>query len=173
MNSPASLAPSEQRPRWRTWLETGLILVALLLFSLWLSRDMLSRGETAPTEHLPLLTTQAATAVLSWPAEEKTLVYFFAPWCSVCRVSMPSLNLLPDAQLRVVAIALDWQTEGEVREFVTRSGYTGDVMLGNPDVARRWQIDAYPSYYVIAADGRILHRDRGLSTPPGLWLRTL
>ncbi len=172
MNNPVSRARSETRARWRSWLEAGLILLALLLFSLWLSRDMLSRGEYAPSEHLPLLTDPSLQVSLSWPAEQKTLVYFFAPWCSVCRVSMPSLNLLPDDQLRVLAIALDWQTEAEVREFVTRSGYTGDVILGNSDVAQRWQIDAYPSYYVIAADGRILHRDRGLSTPPGLWLRT-
>lgn len=175
MNSPASQKPSERR--WRRRLTEAVIALLLLTaFSLWLSRDMLPRGITAPAETLPRLTSEQATpnGQLIWPSSaDKTLVYFFAPWCAVCRVSMPSLNLLSRDGVRVVAVALDWQSQEDVRDFIERSGYQGAVLLGNADVAQRWQIDAYPSYYVISRDGHVLHRDRGLSTPPGLLLRTL
>src|SRR5690554_4070371 len=109
---------------------------------------------------------------LQGAAHNKTLVYFFAPWCAVCKVSMPSLNLLSGDDLRVVVIALDWQNQAEVEDFVRSSGFQGEVLLGTAGTMQRWQIDAFPSYYVVGRDGKVLHRDRGFTTPPGLLLRT-
>jgi thiol-disulfide isomerase/thioredoxin len=101
-------------------------------------------------------------------------VYFFAPWCSVCRISMPGLNLLEadDDALTVIAVALDWESVEEVETFITDSGFNGPVLLGHAQTGRDYQISGYPSYYIISQDGQIEHADRGLSTPPGLWLRS-
>ena len=172
------------------WLRRGVeLLLFILLFSAlshWLSRHMLDSGSYAPSLQLPLLQSNPAaatrsdrssaadqTADLSWPApQSRTLVYFFAPWCSVCRVSMPGLNLLGSEDLRVVAVALDWETRQEVETFIHSVGFTGEVLLGNKNTAEQYQVQGYPSYYVMDNNGEILHQDRGLSTPPGLWLRT-
>lgn len=178
MSNNASPAPSERRRVWRYGAEALLFVLLLAGLSLWLSRHMLPSGHTAPTERLPRLDMTdgqlSGHADIRWPAAtDKTLLYFFAPWCAVCKVSMPSLNLLPDAGLRVVVVALDWQNAEEVYGFVRSSGFNGEVLLGDDGLSARWQIDAYPSYYVIDQQGQILHRDRGISTPPGLLLRTL
>ncbi|MCD8522045.1 MAG: TlpA family protein disulfide reductase [Saccharospirillaceae bacterium] len=165
------------------WLRRGAeLLVFLLLFiilSHWLSRHMLDAGSSAPSTTLPALNNPDATLQstptgrLIWPAEhERTLVYFFAPWCSICRVSMPGLNLLGHDDLRIVAVALDWETREEVEAFVSSVGFSGEVLLGNDTTAQQYQVQGYPSYYVMDRQGRIQHQDRGLSTPPGLWLRT-
>ena len=171
MSKTASPVPSEPRRRGRWLAETALVLILVASFSLWLNRHMLASGEPVPAETLPALPT--GTGTLHWPAQHnKTLVYFFAPWCAVCKVSMPSLNLLSGDDLRVVVVALDWQDQAEVEDFVRSSGFQGEVLLGTAGTMQRWQIDAFPSYYVVGRDGKVLHRDRGFTTPPGLLLRT-
>ncbi|WP_296980714.1 MULTISPECIES: TlpA family protein disulfide reductase [unclassified Thalassolituus] len=183
MNSNASPAPSDtsqrRRSQWlRRLIELSVFILLFSLISMWLGRHMLDSETPAPTSQLTTLPTGDSNplpASLHWPAQyERTLVYFFAPWCSVCRISMPGLNTLPtdDHSLRVIAIALDWQSRSEVQQFIADTGFNGEVFLGTADTAQAWQISGYPSYYVVDKQGLIVHSDRGVSTPPGLWLRT-
>ena len=140
--------------------------------SMYLAKDMLANEERAPLLSLPLLSQQGLSpATLQWQARDKTLIYFFAPWCTVCSVSMPGLTLLPESEAQVVAVALDWQSTEEVQQFIDRVGFEGTVLLGTDQVKSAYKIDAYPSYYVVDNKGNVIHRDRGFSTPPGLWLR--
>ena len=70
-----------------------------------------------------------------------------------------------------VAYVLDWNLAQEVRDYVDRHDLNVTVVLANMDVRRQWQIQAYPSYYVLDKEHRILRRDIGYSTQVGLWLR--
>jgi thiol-disulfide isomerase/thioredoxin len=162
-------------PGWQRYLlEAALIIGLLLLVMQWNSRHLLSSGTSAPVVERPLLSSAfAAPQTLDWSQSPRTLVYFFAPWCGICRVSMPGLNTLNSPDLRIVAIALDWQNTDEIEDFVEKTGFNHPVLLGQQEDAQKWNIKAYPTYYVINQSGEILHRDVGLSTPPGLWLRTL
>src|SRR5690606_32540991 len=170
MSKTASPVPSEPRRRSRWLAEMALVLMLVAGFSLWLSRHMLASGEPAPAETLPAV--PAGTGTLQWPAaHSKTQVYFFAPWCAVCKVSMPSLNLLSGDDLRAAVIARNWQTTAELDAFVHSSDFQTEVLLGTAGTMKRWQIDAFPSYYLLGRDGKVLHRYRGSTTPPGLLLR--
>lgn len=157
---------------WRWSLEITVAVMAFLLLSQWVSRHMLDSDSTAPEAHLPTLS--GSPVVLQWPSQSsRTLVYFFAPWCGVCKISMPGLNLIPATDtLQVYAIALDYDSASQVQDFVDDIGFNGDVLQGNATLKEQFQIQGYPSYYVLDQNGTILHRDQGLSTPPGLWLRT-
>lgn len=154
-------------------LELLIVIAIFTVISQWLSRHLLESGTQVSDFSLPTLNSEAPTD-LNWPSvEEKTLIYFFALWCSVCRISMPSLNTLPEGeQLRVVAIALDYETEEEVSHFISDIGFEQEVLLGNSYISQQFKIQGYPSYYVINQKGEVIHKDRGISTPPGLWLRT-
>ena len=170
-------SPASATKRWpKRLLEYAVFILLFIALSSWLNRQLLDDGSQIPAINLPTLHPtggQQSKGQLSWPAEKpKTLVYLFAPWCSVCRISMPGLNLLPDEQLRVVAIALDWETPQQVEQFIAEVGYKGEVMLGDEQTRELFRVTGYPSYYVLDNKGEVLHQDRGLSTPPGLWLRT-
>ena len=150
----------------------GFILLFILI-SVWLGRHMLDKGQMVAPLSLPSLNGELVN--INWPSDQqRTLVYFFAPWCSVCHISMPGLNLFVDSQsndLQIVAIALDYENSDEVRQTIQDSGFKGQVLLGNQQLARTFNITAYPSYYMLDQHGRILHSDRGLTTPVGVWLR--
>ena len=174
MNNSDSPAPSEREDKLLRSIVSWLLMLMLLGgLSLWVSRHMLDTDSRAPHARLPLL--GGGTAELNWPATaDNTLVYFFAPWCQVCRISMPGLNLLgtEEGSLRIAVVALDYSSEQEVQQFIDDVGYRGEVLLGSARTGQEWQITGYPSYYVVSADGLIAHQDMGISTPPGLWLRT-
>lgn len=148
------------------------LLTAALLFagiSHWQTRSMVSTGEQLPA--LQLQSLAGKQTHIDWQ-QQTTLLYAFAPWCGVCRISMPSLSLLDQQQVRVLAIAFDYDHPQQVSQFLREVNYSGDVFLGTDKLFSQLKLSAYPSYYVIDANGLIRHRDRGLSTPPGLWLRT-
>ncbi len=173
MKSNVFQKPYKHWPRPLRWgLEATLALVLFLLLSQWVSRHMLASDSSAPQARLPALGSDPV--MLQWPASSaRTLVYFFAPWCGVCRISMPGLNLIPASDdLQVYAVALDYDSVDQIEDFVDDIGFTGKVLLGNTTLKEQFRIQGYPSYYVLDQDGKILHRDQGLSTPPGLWLRT-
>ena len=47
----------------------------------------------------------------------------------------------------------------------------GLIVVGDANDARRWQIQAFPSYYVLHSEHQVIRRDVGYSTQLGLWLR--
>ena len=106
---------------------------------------------------------------------KKTLVYFFAPWCSVCRVSISNLEMLykynPDIDIK--AVVLDYQSIAEVEQFAKNLDLTFPILLGNQNVKQAFKVSAYPSYYVLDENGAIEHRSLGYSTALGLYLRSL
>ncbi len=159
-------------PNWQRWLLEGLVLIALFsALSSWASRHMLSDDDMAPP--MQLTTLDGQPVFIDWSnQQQRTLLYFFAPWCGVCRISMPGLNLIDTNNLQVHAVALDYQDSQAVSDFINDVGFTGSVLMGNRQTQDQFKIQGYPSYYVVDSQGQVQHRDQGLSTPPGLWLRT-
>ena len=157
-------------------LNTGLILVVFLVVSAFQTRHMLDAdGEAAPG--LKGVTLAGTPYDLANAREKPALVYFFAPWCRICAASADNLNRLRrwrnSDELEIVAVALDWDFAHEVEEYVERHGLGVTVVLGNATVRRQWQIQAYPSYYVLDSEHRIVRRDIGYSSQLGMWLRAL
>ncbi|MFK4752244.1 TlpA family protein disulfide reductase [Oceanobacter antarcticus] len=161
------------RPRWQRWgIELLLAFLVVTLLSQWLSRHLLDRNTPLPALTLTRLDGLPVRFPDATQAPKTTLVYLFAPWCSVCRVSMPALKWLDSDDIRIIAIALDWRNKSEVANMVQSVHYAGTTLLGDAETARQLNIRGYPSYYVIDQHGNIRFADQGLSTLPGLWLRT-
>jgi thiol-disulfide isomerase/thioredoxin len=166
------------KPAWRKvrslLLNAALFVAVFLAVSTFQSRNMLAAdGEPAPA--LQGVTLDGDPYDLADAADRPALVYFFAPWCKICAASADNLNRLrrwrDRDELEIVAVALDWNLAREVRDYVQRHDLDVTVVLGNANVGRAWQIQAYPSYYVLDREHRILRRDIGYSTQLGLWWR--
>ena len=156
-------------------MTNAVVIVAVFLgVTTFQSRNMLDTGgEVAPG--LRGTTLAGEPYDLGDASDRPVLVYFFAPWCKVCAASAGNLDRLrrwrDESELAMVAVALDWGTVEDVRDYVERHELDLPVVLGNASVARNWQIYAFPSYYVLDSRHRITRRDVGYSSQLGLLWR--
>jgi thiol-disulfide isomerase/thioredoxin len=110
--------------------------------------------------------------VLPLLAEGKpNLLYFFAPWCTVCALSIDNLEYLNPEKVNVVVIALDYSSEQAVRQFVDEHQVSATVLMGHEALKSQFQIQGYPSYYFVDEEQVVTSRAFGYSTALGLKLR--
>lgn len=95
------------------------------------------------------------------------VVTFWATWCKPCRKELPELQKLVerygDRGLQVVAVSGDGPVDqAKVRPYIRSSGFDF-VVIPDPDGAwrRRFQVEVFPTSFVIDADGTIVHRQVG------------
>jgi thiol-disulfide isomerase/thioredoxin len=140
---------------------------------------MLANGNvmTQPSYQAPVVA-HAGTVneLVSIEAQGKTTVlYFFAPWCQICHLSIGNLQAQYEKNnnIAVIAIALDYSDKAEVLAFVDQHKLTFPVVLGTQQIKSAFNIKAYPSYYILDKNNIIMARSLGYSTELGLYLRTL
>lgn len=160
-----------KRSRWKVWLLEALLAVGIFLaIDQWHARTLLADEQIVPRSNLPLLD---STVVSPLPSQGRSLVYFFAPWCSVCKLSISNLNDIAVSQpdVSVQLVALDYGSVEEVRQFIGNQSLNFPVLLGNRQTLQEWQIKAYPTYYIIDENGRITSKNMGYSSELGMKVR--
>ena len=164
--------PPTTRRRALGWLR-DLSIFALLFWGLvwYQSKDMLDTdGEVAlPSFTLPTLHGDAARIAPN--STRPTLIYFFAPWCSVCRNTISHLESVDTDETQVIVIALDWSSTEDVEAFIADTGLSFPVHLGTVETRDLFQVQAYPSYYVLDSNFRVVDRAMGYLTVLDLKLR--
>ncbi len=106
---------------------------------------------------------------------KKTLIYFFAPWCPICRISMPNLEDFhheKGREVNVVAIALDYESHEELLAFKEEYALTFPILEGTKVTQEAYRIQGYPSYYILDENGMVTHKSMGYSTEIGMVLRS-
>ena len=162
--------------RIRSFVFNVILFAAIFLAATaFTTRNMLSAdGAAAPALSGPTLAGEVYR--LDAATKKPVLVYFFAPWCRICGAAADNLVRLrrwrDSEDLEIVAVALDWASDEDVRAYAERHEMNVPVVLGDPEIARSWQIYGFPSYYVLDGEHRIARRDTGYSSQFGLWWRT-
>ena len=150
-------------------------LVLLFLVNEWQSRGLLSRRSEAPAFELTAI--DGGRYSLADARGKTVVLYFFAPWCSVCRVTSANVEALrqrrSERDVVIYAIGLGWRRRAEVEQFAREHHLTMPVLLGNEQVLRDYHINVFPTIYVIDADGKVRDRVVGYTTEAGLLLRSL
>lgn len=158
-----------------SWVAQGVVLVGLLFaLGAYQTRRHL-RARVAPDFVLPDLSGRRVS--LADYRGKKVLLHFFATWCGVCRLELPSLRGLaqrlgPNEAL--VAVVEDSADAEAVRGFARKHELNYPVLLGSPEVFRAYRVSAFPTNYFVNGDGTIAGSTVGLSTRLGmathLWL---
>ena len=156
---------------WYIWLRDFVIggaIIALILA--WQSRDMLEQdGSITPGNQLLVNLEGHSEPLLS--EDKPTLVYFFAPWCQVCHLSIGNLEYIENDNVKIVRVALDYESVEDVSAFAQRHDINSSILLGNQAIRDEFNVTAYPTYYLLDADQRIVGGSKGYSTAAGLKLR--
>ena len=149
------------------------MLAVLVGASWWQARDLLPAGEPAPEQLLP--TVDGELVRLGEPRGRPAVIYFFAPWCSVCDSASANVAALragrSASELDVYAVGLDYEREEEIARFADEHDLDVPVLLGNGRTRREYRVGSYPTIYLLDGEGRIVHRLVGYTTEIGLWLR--
>lgn len=153
------------------------VVVFILLFqamSFLRETSMLSRS-TVLNDNVATLPTLMGKPVEIKAHGKNTIIYFFAPWCQVCHVSIGNLQALyeKNENIDVIAIALDYSTIEEVNDFAAQHQLTFPIALGSAAIKNQFAITGYPSYYVLDEQNTIKGKSLGYSTELGLYLRSL
>jgi peroxiredoxin len=180
MNQDETESTSKVTGRRRRYLiyamEAGLFLAVFFAVSAWQSRNLLGTNRVSAPP-LSATTLDGELYDLATSSGKPVLVYFFAPWCAFCSASADNVvrlrKLRDEAGLDIVAVALDWQSRDEVREYASGHELNVPVLLGDAAVAKAWHVYAFPTYYVLDSEHRVVARDIGYSTQLGLWWRSL
>ena len=139
--------------------------------SAWQSRDLVPPGARAPAHAMPAL----GGGEVSFATGTVTVVYFFAPWCGVCKLASSNLRLLAallgPARVVITAVALDYERPADVQAYADAHPFPGAVALGDAAVAKAFRVTAFPTYYVLDKNLAVRHASVGYSTLAGLLLR--
>ncbi len=148
------------------------MLLCLVIFAItwWQTRDMLATNGSEVIKPQYLVALDQTVQPL-FNTQKPNLVYFFAPWCQVCALSIGNLQYLNEDKINIVVVALDYSSQEEVADFVKSHSLGTQVLLGTNELKQAFKISAYPSYYLIDANGKITSRSVGYSTALGLKLR--
>jgi thiol-disulfide isomerase/thioredoxin len=118
---------TERKKPWRGLVEIGLFVALLLAFAWFQQRDMLlADGSVTIPEH-QFVSLEGQTLPLL-AADKPTLVYFFAPWCKVCRWSINNVDELDQSKVNVVKVALSYSNLEAVAQFVQETQTQRDNM---------------------------------------------
>lgn len=160
----------------RLTLELLVVIVIVAGVQAWRARDLLPADERTPAPALDLRDLDGRSWSTASLAGRPAVIYFFAPWCSVCSASAPQLRWFHrwrGDEVTLLLVGLDWSSESELREYAASHELPMPVLAGSAVTGAEWRIRGYPTYYVVDAQGRIAARDIGFTTAIGLWLRTL
>ena len=161
---------------WKRWLLNGaLILTIFLAVTAWQGHNLISKQTPAPSFHLPAL--NRPPVALEDLRGRRALLYFFAPWCNICDLSISNLNwvrkLRSEKSVSIFAVALSYTDLLSVKEFLKRNALDVPVLLGTPEILNSYRISAFPTVYALNESGNIDGSTVGYVTILGLWWRTL
>ncbi|AOV96379.1 alkyl hydroperoxide reductase [Edwardsiella hoshinae] len=153
------------------WARQGALLLLLLAMVTGVM-DMLRRPQLPAV--LPAQLTDLAgrpLALTALSAERPLLIYVWASWCGVCRVTSPTVDALARHGENVVTLALRSGDDARLSQLLTQRGWRFPV-INDADgrLSAAWRVGVTPTF-IILSRGQVVGSTTGWSSYPGLWLR--
>ncbi len=180
MNNPGTEKSVESLGRWgrfrqKYWwallFDATVLLLIFISIGAWQARNLLSDSGGMPAPSFSLPDRAGNIVSLEDYRGKRVVVYFFAPWCKVCSISVHNLVDVAadrDPELVVLALGVEYDKLEDVWDFVDQHKLQMPVLLGGREQVLDWKIKAFPSYYVLDEKGVITARSVGYSTEIGI-----
>jgi len=156
-----------------TLLHVAALLAAWLAVGAYQTRRHLPSSQT-PAPAFELVDLDGQRVSLAQFRGRRVLVHFFATWCGVCKLELPSLRSLHDGLANdavLLAVVQDSDDAEAVRRFAREHELRYPILLGSDAVIAAYRVGAYPTNYYLRPDGSISSSSVGLSTKLGMSTR--
>ena len=102
---------------------------------------------------------------------EPLVVHFWAIWCPICKLEASNIDEL-SKEYNVVSIAVTSGSNKEINEFMQKRQLSYRVVSDiSGDLAKKFNISAYPTTLIYTKDGKLKFTEVGYSTTVGLKAR--
>ena len=141
-------------------------------FSKFFLKDVLPQTADAPAFVLNDIQNEAKT--LENIKGKWTLVDFWGTWCGPCVAEMPKLNAFHEElkkddsksqKINFLTIACH-DTEEKVKNFLAKNDYNIPVLMSDGEVQKLYNVDGYPSKYIISPEGKLIAIPLGFNWQP-------
>lgn len=157
--------------RLRRWLREGVVL-ALIAAAALLAMDWL-RAPQLPDDlaRQPLTALQGEINLAQLSQQRPVLIYVWASWCGVCKLTTPTVAALSQDGTQVVSVALRSGSDARVATWLEKKGVQGPAINDESgSLGQRWQIGATPTFIVLY-QGKVISTTSGWTSRWGLALR--
>lgn len=156
--------------RWA--MDIAIVVVIVLAISAFQSRHLIDGGEPLPPAQLEGLDGEVLD--LEELDARRTVIYFWAPWCGVCDLQNGAVSGLYDGagdDLDVIGVALGYDERAQVQQYVDDHDIEFPTYLGTPADSQRFEIESFPTVYIVDDEQRVRHGLVGYTTRLGMWAR--
>ena len=102
---------------------------------------------------------------------EPLVVHFWATWCPICKLEASNIDEL-SKEYNVVSIAVTSGSNKDINEFMQKRQLSYRVVSDKDgNLAKKFNISAYPTTLIYTKDGKLKFTEVGYSTTVGLKAR--
>jgi thiol-disulfide isomerase/thioredoxin len=160
--------------RTRRSLRVAVELTATLALVFAITSYQSRHHLRGPVPEAPLRTLDGgATALTAWRGRT-TVLEVWAPWCTVCKAQTDNLSRARGwlgARANVISVAAAYDDVADVRRAMRDHHIDVPVLLGDDGFTRRMGVRAFPTVFVLDAQGRVVSSTQGYTSTLGLVLR--
>lgn len=156
------------------------LLVFILIYiavNLWQSRSLLSTSSETPVPQFTLQTLDNKPVTIGAPADNDSLLFFFAPWCQVCSLNEQTVSDYFSGRgpkdRKVYAVALAYESIDNIKKYTKDHDLKIPVLIGNDQVMAAYKVSSFPTYYFIDKTGMLESTSVGYTTRLGIFIREL
>jgi peroxiredoxin len=136
------------------------VFMCLLAFPhLWSSASVRVLKDGQPAPDFSLKDSTGADLRLSDYRGTAVVLNFWATWCRPCKVEMPMLEdfeaRYKASGLAVIGVSMDDDGWKSVMPYLGKNKLNYPVVIGNPELAKRYGVEAMPTTLLIDRAGRL------------------
>ena len=159
-------------PRWRLWALEAVIFVALFAaFQAWQLRNT----QSGPAPHFAgKLIDGQPFDLTAWRQQhpgKALLIYFWADWCGVCKVTSGTISNI-NADRPIITVAMQSGPTEKVAETLRQREYAWPTIADpSAEIFRQYGFQGVPAFVIVGPDGNISSTSIGYTSEIGLRLR--